>query len=70
VLDGRVKLTPIDDLDALLAAAEAADRPAPPPLTFTWADAAAATWAVYEDAAQAPARWRSASRRKAKAPAA
>lgn len=65
VLDGRVELTPIDDLDALVASAEAAGRPAPPPLTFTWADAAAATWAVYEEAAQAPARWRSASRRKA-----
>jgi glycosyltransferase involved in cell wall biosynthesis len=65
VLDGRVQLTPIDDLDALMAVAEAAGRPAPPPLTFTWADAAEATWAVYEEAARAPAQWRSASRRRA-----
>jgi glycosyltransferase involved in cell wall biosynthesis len=64
VLDGRVALSSIDDLDGLIAAAEAATRPAPPPLSWTWADAARATWGVYEDAARAPARWRSARRRR------
>jgi alpha-1,3-rhamnosyl/mannosyltransferase len=50
VLDGRVELTPVDDLEGLIAAAEAARRPAPPPLSFTWADAADATWDAYEQA--------------------
>jgi len=64
VLEGRVILSDVDDLDALITAAEAASRPAPPPLSWTWADAATATWEVYEDAARAPARWRSARRRR------
>ncbi len=67
VLDGRVKLTPVDDLDGLLAAAVAARRPAPPPLTWTWEDAAEVTWDVYADAATATKRWRSARRRGATA---
>jgi glycosyltransferase involved in cell wall biosynthesis len=50
VLDGRASLTPVDDLDGLIAAAEAARRPAPPPLERSWSDAARATWAVYEEA--------------------
>jgi glycosyltransferase involved in cell wall biosynthesis len=61
VLDGRVVLNDVDDLDGLVATAESAQRPAPPPLSWTWDDAAAATWDVYEEAANAPARWRSAS---------
>ncbi len=64
VLDGRMSLSPVDDLDGLVAAAEAATRPAPPPLSWTWADAAQATWDVYVDAARAPARWRSARRHR------
>jgi alpha-1,3-rhamnosyl/mannosyltransferase len=48
VLGDRASLTPVEDLDALIAAAEAAVRPAPPPPPFTWADAASATWDVYE----------------------
>jgi alpha-1,3-rhamnosyl/mannosyltransferase len=67
VLDGRVQLTPVDDLDGLVAAAEAAQRPAPPPLSWTWDDAAAATWEVYEEAASAPLRWRGARRKHASA---
>jgi hypothetical protein len=55
VLDGRAQLAAIDDLDGLIAIAEAAHRPAPPPLAWTWDDAAAATWDVYEQAARAPA---------------
>jgi glycosyltransferase involved in cell wall biosynthesis len=65
VLAGRIELNDISDLEGLIAAAEAAQRPAPPPLSFTWEDAAAATWQVYEDAARAPARWRGARRRRA-----
>ena len=40
VLDGRATLTPVDDLDGLIAAAESAERPAPPPPAWTWQDAA------------------------------
>jgi len=63
VLDGRVELTEISDLDGLIAAAESAHRPAPPPLTWTWEDAASATWDVYEQALRAPVRWRGPQRR-------
>jgi glycosyltransferase involved in cell wall biosynthesis len=59
VLDGRVVLSEVDDLDGLIIAAEAARRPAPAPLTWSWEDAAAATTEVYADALRAPARWRS-----------
>ncbi len=51
VLQGRGQLVALDDLDGLMRAAEAARRPAGPPLPFTWEDAAAATWDVYEAAA-------------------
>jgi glycosyltransferase involved in cell wall biosynthesis len=51
VLDGRASLTDVDDLDALIASAEALRRPAPAPPSWTWADAAAATWDVYESVA-------------------
>jgi glycosyltransferase involved in cell wall biosynthesis len=50
VLDGRATLVDCEDLDGLMAAAEEATRPAPEPPPFTWADAARATWAVYEEA--------------------
>jgi glycosyltransferase involved in cell wall biosynthesis len=64
VLDGRVELSEIGDLEGLVAAAESARRPAPPPLNWTWEDAASATWDVYDDAVRAPARWRGAQRRR------
>ena len=51
VLDGRAILRSVDDLDGLVAAAEAASRPAPPPPEWTWEDAAAATWEIYSQAA-------------------
>jgi alpha-1,3-rhamnosyl/mannosyltransferase len=51
VLDGRATLVPVDDLDGLIAAAEAARRPAPAPPSWSWEDAAAATWEVYAEAA-------------------
>ena len=62
VLGTRVVLGEVGDLDGLLAAAESARRPAPPPLAWSWDQAAAATWRVYGEAAAAPARWRSARR--------
>lgn len=58
VLDGRAVLTPVDDLSKLIEAAESLRRPAPSPPSWTWRDAAAATWDVYFEAAVAPARWR------------
>jgi glycosyltransferase involved in cell wall biosynthesis len=51
VLDGRATLTAVDDLDGLIAAAESAVRPAPPPPAWTWENAAEATWQVYCQAA-------------------
>jgi glycosyltransferase involved in cell wall biosynthesis len=50
VLDGRATLRAVDDLDGLIAAAESAERPAPPPPAWTWEDAAHATWQVYCEA--------------------
>ena len=55
VLDGRVALSPIDDLDRLVRDAEALVRPAPAPPDWSWADAARATWTVYHEALSAPA---------------
>jgi alpha-1,3-rhamnosyl/mannosyltransferase len=51
VLEGRATLRAVDDLDGLVAAAESAERPAPPPPAWTWEDAAHATWQVYCQAA-------------------
>jgi len=51
VLDGRAVLSAVDDVEGLIAAAEAAQRPAPPPPAWTWDDAAAATWQLYAEAA-------------------
>jgi glycosyltransferase involved in cell wall biosynthesis len=60
VLGDRARLWPREDLRGLVAAAEAARRPAPAPLPAHWADVAAATVAVYADAvAAAGGRWRS-----------
>jgi len=60
VLDERAALTPRDDLAALIRAAEEATRPAAEPCSWSWDDAAAATWDLYESAAHAPVRWRGA----------
>lgn len=62
VLEGRAALTAVDDLDALILAAESARRPAPSPPAWSWNDAAAATWEVYEQAMNATPRWRGARR--------
>src|SRR5947209_3557879 len=69
VLDGRVPLSEISDLAGLIQAAEAARRPAPAPPDWSWNDAAAATWEVYEAAVRAPAGWRGAKRRSSAPPA-
>ena len=63
VLDGHAILSSVEDLDGLIAAAESARRPAPAPLSWTWDDAAAATWEVYAQVATEPDGWRSARRR-------
>jgi glycosyltransferase involved in cell wall biosynthesis len=51
VLGARATFVDPDDLEALVAAGERAQRPAPDPPAWTWADAARATWDVYELAA-------------------
>jgi alpha-1,3-rhamnosyl/mannosyltransferase len=48
VLGDRIPLVPVGDLDELIRTAESLRRPAPEPPAWTWADAAAATWDVYE----------------------
>jgi glycosyltransferase involved in cell wall biosynthesis len=50
VLDDRATLVECGDLEALVTAGEAAQRPAPDPPAWTWADAASATWRTYESA--------------------
>jgi glycosyltransferase involved in cell wall biosynthesis len=47
VLGERATFVPRGDMRALIDAAERATRPAPPPLPWTWEDAARATWEVY-----------------------
>jgi glycosyltransferase involved in cell wall biosynthesis len=54
VLGDRATFVDPDDLAALVAAAERAQRPAPAPPAWTWADAARATWDVYERAVTDP----------------
>jgi glycosyltransferase involved in cell wall biosynthesis len=66
VLDGRVTLTSVGDLDGLIRSAETATRPAPVPLSWSWNDAARATWDVYAAALSAPRRWRGMRRSQAK----
>jgi glycosyltransferase involved in cell wall biosynthesis len=53
VLADRATFVDLHDVPGLLAAAERVERPAPPPPSWTWEDAARATWAVYDDAAAA-----------------
>jgi alpha-1,3-rhamnosyl/mannosyltransferase len=52
VLGGRATLVNVRDVEGLIAAAEAAARPAPPAPEWTWDQAAAATWDVYADAVE------------------
>jgi glycosyltransferase involved in cell wall biosynthesis len=50
VLADRATFVALHDVAGLLAAAERAQRPAPPPPSWTWEDAARATWDVYAGA--------------------
>jgi glycosyltransferase involved in cell wall biosynthesis len=50
VLGERATFVEAGDIDALVAAAEGAQRPAPDALAWSWEDAARATWQVYEAA--------------------
>jgi glycosyltransferase involved in cell wall biosynthesis len=50
VLGERATFVEPCDMDALIAAAENARRPAPEPLRWSWTDAARATWSVYAGA--------------------
>ena len=50
VLGDRATFVDGDDLEALVATASVAERPAPQPLAWTWLDAARATWDCYERA--------------------
>jgi glycosyltransferase involved in cell wall biosynthesis len=47
VFGDRAAFVDCGDIEALVAAAQSATRPAPPPLAWTWEDAAHATWGVY-----------------------
>ena len=71
VLDGRATFVAPGDLQALIFAAQGAQRPAPPPPPWSWEDAARATWGVYARAATTAEQPRSVSRslrqRRAKA---
>jgi hypothetical protein len=51
VLGDRATFVEVGDIAGLVAAAEAAERPAPEPPAWTWQDAARETWASYERAA-------------------
>ncbi|HTA36306.1 MAG TPA: glycosyltransferase [Solirubrobacteraceae bacterium] len=62
VLDGRVTFVPAGDMRALIATAEAVERPAPSKPPWTWQDAARATWSTYEKAVAEGARSRTAGR--------
>jgi alpha-1,3-rhamnosyl/mannosyltransferase len=53
VLGDRATLVDVRDVEGLIAAAEAAARPAPRPPDWTWDQAAAATWEVYGEAVAA-----------------
>lgn len=50
VLGARATFVAQGDVEALVAAAQAARRPAPPAPSWSWQDAADATWAVYAKA--------------------
>jgi glycosyltransferase involved in cell wall biosynthesis len=53
VLGERATFVEPGDLDGLVARASTASKPAPAPPSWTWEDAARATWTVYREAAAA-----------------
>jgi glycosyltransferase involved in cell wall biosynthesis len=62
VLGERATFVAPGDMDGLIAAARAAQRPAPPPPSWSWQDAARATWGVYARAMAAVGQPRPAAR--------
>jgi glycosyltransferase involved in cell wall biosynthesis len=62
VLGERARFVESGDLDGLVAAAQSATRPAPAPPSWTWQDAARATWGVYARAMSSAASERSTPR--------
>jgi glycosyltransferase involved in cell wall biosynthesis len=62
VLQERVTFVGPGDLCALVAEAQRSQRPAPPPPSWSWQDAARATWEVYAQAAAAEVSRRRAGR--------
>ncbi len=69
VLGARATFVPAGDLPALVAAAEAVERPAPAPPSWSWQDAARATWGVYARALAQADRPRTIGRRLRRRPA-
>jgi len=69
VLDQRAEFVAAGDLGALIAAAQIAERPAPPPPAWTWQDAGRATWGVYARAIAATESQRTAPRARHRRPA-
>jgi glycosyltransferase involved in cell wall biosynthesis len=69
VLEDRATFTAPGDMRALIEAAQSATRPAPPPLSWNWQDAARATWAVYARARTAVQHPRATSRSSRRRPA-
>ncbi len=62
VLGERATFVAAGDMNGLVAAAQAATRPAPAPPAWSWQDAARATWGVYARAASAVERSRTTQR--------
>jgi glycosyltransferase involved in cell wall biosynthesis len=62
VLATRATFVAPGDLNALVAAAQDATRPAPPPPAWSWQDAARATWQVYAHALEQAGESRTAGR--------
>jgi glycosyltransferase involved in cell wall biosynthesis len=69
VLGERATFVAPGDMEGLIAAAQAARRPAPAPPAWSWQDAARATWGVYARAAATAARQRPAARTLRRRPA-
>jgi glycosyltransferase involved in cell wall biosynthesis len=71
VLGERATFVAPGDIDALVAAAEGARRPAPAPPEWSWADAARATWQAYATTGAEPGHARASVRapRRASGPA-
>ena len=62
VLGERATFVAAGDMDSLIAAAQAARRPAPAPPAWSWQDAARATWGVYAAAMSTSEQPRAAGR--------